>query len=687
MAITTYGNGSTGSYLTISEMDANFGHLPTTLSYSGTTLTVGTHVEGNNLTLDTSGVDFTVNALTVKGDLVVDGTTTTVNSTIVTVDDKNIELGSIANPSDVTADGGGITLKGATDKTLNWINATDAWTSSEHFNIANGKEYRINGTSVLTSTTLGSGVTTSSLTTVGTIGTGTWQADVIAYEYGGTGQSTYAKGDILYASAANNLSKLPAGINGQVLTLANGVPAWGHTIKSPDSSTSNTSIAGIETGDATAGNYNSGNAYLATGSGYGSGYSGGIYVQTGSGGASANGGSGAIFVNTGPGTTSSGSIQITTGNSENAGSINIFPGVSSTASSGGLYLRAGHSSVNSSTTLAGTVIISGGNSTAAAGRGGDVQINAGSGNTSDGRLYLGTSTASEIGIGSSSITTKINGSLQLPNIGSTDAIMKVGVNNQVGYLTNGTDGQVLKIVSGSPTWAADNNDNTTYSAGDGIALTGTTFSVAAGTDLTQEASGLKHSDITRSDTSDTASPAYGGTFNIVDSVTTNARGHVTAVNVKTITLPSSDNTDTLQSIAASTSATEHYISFVANTSGAQTGLVNSNIKVTPSTGTVTATNFDSTSDIRFKKDLQVIENALSKVKCLNGYTFTFKETGQRAAGLVTQEVQPHLPEVIGGTDEKQTLNYDGTIALLVEAIKEQDKKIEQLEKLVAKLLG
>lgn len=603
MAITTYPSLSTGSYVTVDEMNANLGHIPTSLTYSGTSLTIGTHVTGNNLTLDTSQVDFTVKKLTVKGDLIVDGTTTTVNSTTVTVNDKNIELGVVETPTDVTADGGGITLKGASDKTLNWINATGAWTSSEHFNISDGKEYKINGTSVLTSNTLGSGVTTSSLTTVGTIGTGTWQATVIADGYGGTGQSTYAKGDILYASAVNTLSKLSAGSDGQVLTLASGVPAWGHTIKSPDSSTSNTSVAGIETGDATAGNYNSGNAYLATGSGYGSGNSGGVYVQTGPSGNSANGGSGAIFVNTGPGTTSSGPIQITTGNSENAGSINIFPGVSSTASSGGVYLRGGHSSVNNSTILAGAVFISGGNSTAAAGRGGEVHINAGSGNTSDGGLYLGTSTASEIGIGSSSITTKINGSLQLPNIGSTDAIMKVGTNNQVGYLANGSDGQVLKMVSGSPAWSTDTN------------------------------------------------------------------------------------TDTLQSIAASTSETEHFISFVASTSGAQTGLVNSNVKVTPSTGTVTATNFDSTSDIRFKEDLQVIENALSKVKCMNGYTFTFKETGQRAAGLVTQEVQPHLPEVIGGTDEKQTLNYDGTIALLVEAIKEQDKKIEQLEKLVAKLLG
>ena len=68
--------------------------------------------------------------LVVGGNLTVNGTTSTINSTTVQVDDKNIELGTVATPTDTTADGGGITLKGATDKTINWVNSTDAWTFS-----------------------------------------------------------------------------------------------------------------------------------------------------------------------------------------------------------------------------------------------------------------------------------------------------------------------------------------------------------------------------------------------------------------------------------------------------------------------------------------------------------------------------------------------------------------------------
>tara|TARA_B100000123_G_scaffold149648_1_gene110643 strand:- start:1109 stop:3094 length:1986 start_codon:yes stop_codon:yes gene_type:complete len=80
--------------------------------------------------------------LTVGGDFTVNGTTTTVNTTNLDVEDKNITLGKVSTPSDTTADGGGITLKGATDKTFNWVDSTDSWTSSEHITANGQKEMR-----------------------------------------------------------------------------------------------------------------------------------------------------------------------------------------------------------------------------------------------------------------------------------------------------------------------------------------------------------------------------------------------------------------------------------------------------------------------------------------------------------------------------------------------------------------
>ena len=78
--------------------------------------------------------------LTLSGDLQVNGTTTTINTTTLQVEDKNIEIGKVSSPSDNTADGGGWSLLGATTKTFNWVNATDAWTSSEHLHLLDDKK-------------------------------------------------------------------------------------------------------------------------------------------------------------------------------------------------------------------------------------------------------------------------------------------------------------------------------------------------------------------------------------------------------------------------------------------------------------------------------------------------------------------------------------------------------------------
>ena len=68
--------------------------------------------------------------LYVVGNLDISGTTTTIDATNLAVEDKNIELGASAAPSDITADGGGITLKATTDKTIAYSNSTGMWESN-----------------------------------------------------------------------------------------------------------------------------------------------------------------------------------------------------------------------------------------------------------------------------------------------------------------------------------------------------------------------------------------------------------------------------------------------------------------------------------------------------------------------------------------------------------------------------
>jgi hypothetical protein len=158
-------------------------------------------------TLDVTSAATFDNNVIIQGDLTVNGTETIINTQTLDVEDKNIVIGKVVTPSDVTADGGGITLKGTTDKTINWIDATDAWTFSEHVNIVSTKEYRIAGTKVLDATSLGSGVTSSSLTSVGTIATGVWNGTAIGTAYGGTGQTTYTNGQLLIGKTDGTLAK------------------------------------------------------------------------------------------------------------------------------------------------------------------------------------------------------------------------------------------------------------------------------------------------------------------------------------------------------------------------------------------------------------------------------------------------------------------------------------------------
>ena len=86
--------------------------------------------------------------LTLSGDLTVNGTNTILDTTTLSVEDKNIEIAKVDTPTNTTADGAGITIKGATDKTITWDDANDNFTSNQHWNIASGKSYKVNNTAL-----------------------------------------------------------------------------------------------------------------------------------------------------------------------------------------------------------------------------------------------------------------------------------------------------------------------------------------------------------------------------------------------------------------------------------------------------------------------------------------------------------------------------------------------------------
>jgi hypothetical protein len=95
-------------------------------------------------------------------------------------------------------------------------------------------------------------------------------------------------------------------------------------------------------------------------------------------------------------------------------------------------------------------------------------------------------------------------------------------------------------------------------------------------------------------------------------------------------------------------------------------------------GIVTATDFNSTSDINLKTNIHTVENALETVSSLRGVSFDWKETGKSSYGVIAQELEKILPELVN-QGETKSVNYNGIIGVLIEAVKELSAEVEELK--------
>jgi len=101
------------------------------------------------------------------------------------------------------------------------------------------------------------------------------------------------------------------------------------------------------------------------------------------------------------------------------------------------------------------------------------------------------------------------------------------------------------------------------------------------------------------------------------------------------------------------------------------------------TGVVTATDFNSLSDANYKENVATVDRALSKVDQLRGVKFDWRESGLPSYGVIAQELQEVLPELVHGNDPK-TVNYNGIVGVLIEAIKELKAEVEELKSIINK---
>ena len=593
--------------------------------------------------------------LVVKGNLQVDGTTTTINSTTLSIDDKNIVLAD-GSTLDSQADGAGITVTGATNKTLNWVDATDAWTSSEHIDLASGKAYYINGTSVLNATTLGSGVTGSSLQSVGTLSGGLNIATSQTYKInsvdvlsasvilgsavtptlGGNSTTGITLGGTALTSVqigsnttAANTVTIGGAITGNILKIA-GTASGTTTLSSDVTSGTVTLWAGITTGTV-----NFANA-ITTGT---------INIAGGSGAAAVNIG------NASGTTTVKGNLVV------DSGKTFAIKG----SSSGSVTFQAAAAAGSVTYTLPSADASTSGYALVSNGSGTLSWAAAGASITDD------TSTTTLYPV----FSTATSGSLTAAKVSST----KFSFNASTGK------GTITALIVG---------DNTTSS---GALVVGSANSYAGGLVLGKPSTYSGY--ISATDNLYMRAYASGGTGNgsvTIENASGTAQftmntstGNFTAVN--TVTTGSSTTggirVHTNSGITASNNFMNFFTSqttgwsFNANGTGADT-----DSKFTISlTGVVVASGtITSNSDASLKTNVATITNALDKVVALRGVMFDRISTGAREMGVIAQEVELVVPELVFTDDNGiKSVAYANTVALLIEAIKEQQVQINELK--------
>lgn len=168
---------------------------------------------------------------------------------------------------------------------------------------------------------------------------------------------------------------------------------------------------------------------------------------------------------------------------------------------------------------------------------------------------------------------------------------------------------------------------------------------------------------------------YGGTT-AIPVITIGADGRVSAASNSAITAGATLQNDT-------TTNSNDFFPVLANaTTGSYTTAFtsNTNLYFNPSTGTLNVTVSNTLSDETKKKNITAIDNALSVINQINGVEFQWAANDQKSAGVIAQRIEEVLPHLV--TTNKydiKSVNYDGLIAYLIEAVKTLSKELEELK--------
>jgi hypothetical protein len=199
--------------------------------------------------------------------------------------------------------------------------------------------------------------------------------------------------------------------------------------------------------------------------------------------------------------------------------------------------------------------------------------------------------------------------------------------------------------------------------------------------------------LSHADTSSQGSVNNSGAT-VIQDVTLDTYGHVTGLGSHTLTLANLGytgatnanyitNNNQLTNGAGYTTNTGDITGVTAGTNlngGGSSGGVTLNLDSTITLTTVNAGTVNTTSDERAKEDITPITGALDKVQQLGGYSFTLKATDEKSSGVIAQEVQKVMPELVQeGAEGLLSVQYGNMVGLLIEAIKEQQAQIDELK--------
>jgi hypothetical protein len=230
---------------------------------------------------------------------------------------------------------------------------------------------------------------------------------------------------------------------------------------------------------------------------------------------------------------------------------------------------------------------------------------------------------------------------------------------------------VLRTVKGTPltNYEVDNNFSNLNTFGDVVSS-----NIGVLTNLTTTAKGniVVAVNELAANTGVTAA-TYGGSTSI-PVITISSNGRITSASNVTAGLTITNDTSTDNT---------YYIPFTTSTSGSlnTANVSSSKLFFNPSSGLLTSTDYNSSSDMTLKQDFVPIQNPLDIIGQLTGFGFTWKESKQKAYGLSAQEVEKVIPEIVKERpDGTKGINYMNLVAFLVEAIKDLKQEVTELKK-------